>query len=145
MTIFALKEKLASLNSKLYVDSRTTVELAPGYRSAAIYLREPRKSGRKRASWNRVANGAQRILEAHERGSIDKYVTSTPADDIPEGDHFDRETGELLANGWRSIAMKLAKAEIAHPEKIQSVFGFSFSDYDHMTYDRKLKFFKENR
>ncbi len=86
-------------------------------------------------------NTSQKYIEMKENGQNGEFVCGV-SHWSPEGDGIDAETGTVQARGWRSLALLLVKKNICSLSRVRKVFScpsLGESDYDHSTYEDKLK------
>ncbi len=123
MYIFDLQAKLQKIHPDLYVKTDIVNHMHCGLVSSGIYLKNPKRSKDTTGSGKNLIIAVQRrYLEAMETGQLDKFVMGICLNYIPEYDVYDLERERVLMPGWRTVAVRLARANIASLDKLKKVF-----------------------
>jgi uncharacterized protein (UPF0262 family) len=143
MYVFDLQSKLKQLNTNLYVDQRFANWVKDDFWVCGIYLRGGPTIRQKLSTTQMVGMDATRrsILEAGYKGLRDRHVGGCNKQYVPEYDIFDLESGEMLAEGWRTITCSLAKRGFISLAKARKVFNapsLGEQDYDRLSFYEKL-------
>ncbi len=138
---------LKRLNPLLYVNNeKAQLRMeGHGFLVGGIYLRKAiQRRNIKQDHWHYADSKKEReFLEASHTGKMDKFVTGLTVNHIPEFDYFDKETGKLLARGYRTILQILINKRLADKTKVKQVFRCSSlgeADYDKLTLQQRWQF-----
>lgn len=147
MYSFEFKSKLRLLNDSLYVDDSKRTPIAEGFFSTALCIRKGKRA--KHVNYNYAHNKESReYLHATNSGMVDDFLGGVPLGWIPEFDMFDLETGKLLARGWRTTLLMLARKKHISLDKARRVFqcnGLGLDHYDFLTLDTKVRWARGHR
>jgi hypothetical protein len=144
-----LQTKLQKLNPRIFIlKGKAAVE--GEWRYSGIYLREAgKKQTMAKWKWSYADTGAQKHLEDLEKGTKDKFLCGVSLTVVPEYDIFNLDRGLVLAPGWRSILLSLAKLKAIDIRKARRVFSASSlgrQTYDRMSLEQKIAWVsKENK
>lgn len=147
MYISDFQNNLKRLNSLLYVNTeKAQLRMqGHGFLVGGIYLRKAiQHRNIKQDHWHYADSKKEReFLEASHTGKMDKFVTGLTVNHIPEFDYFDRETGKLLARGYRTILQIIINKKLVVNSKAKRIFRCSSlgeADYDKLTLVQKWQF-----
>lgn len=147
MYIGDFQDKLICLNPLLYVNNeKAQLRMKEhGFLVGGIYLRKAiQNRSIKKDHWHYADSKKERdFLEASHNGRMDKFVTGLTVNHIPEYDYFDKESGKLLARGYRTILQILISKRLVDGWKAKRVFRCSSlgeADYDRMRLVERWQF-----
>ncbi len=149
MLLCDFQAKLRRLHPGLYVKTDARKELAEGFHITGIYIKVPKREVYKyttRVNKNAVNHKHEDYLNAAERGELDKFICGVCLEQVPEYDIFCLVNNSMLAPGWRKIALRMVKLKIcslAHARKIFSCSSLGESDYDKMSFFKRLNWAKD--
>lgn len=149
MYLFDFRAKLKKLNPLLYVYVDDVRRVSGAICTTGIYLRQPKKSKVvSRGKVNRAEAPLQKLLDDRASGARDAYIGPVGVNYVPEYDMFDLDRERILLPGWRSIVRNLVDKGLCtldHARKVFKCRSLMESDWDQMSFTRKLQWAKGDR
>ena len=148
MLVSNFEYRLKKLNPRLFV-YRESVAQEDDWKISGIYLREAgKKETMAHWKWNYATTEAQKYLQDTETGAKDKFLCAVSLTEVPEYDIFNLDKGLIIAPGWRSILLALAKfkaIDIRDARRVFSAGSLGQQTYDRMSQEHKIQWVsKEN-
>lgn len=145
MFSFDFSSKLQKLNPQLFINTDDKRLVRGDWWTTGIYLKDSGgRKGRSSSAMANVSTEAQKLLRDTMDGHVNKFVCPCPVNFIPEYDvfYFERhEAPKIMAMGWRSILVSLAKRGLVDLGKAKKIFncsGLGESNYDRSSRTEKI-------
>ena len=148
MDFNTFENKLKELNKDLYIQKNKKIfSINKEHGSTGIYLKDRKREQieddtisymkNKNGDYVHVGNLSNEIERYNKEP--DTYLGWVTYDYVPEGEEFD-DNGRVIAIGWRSIVKRLVAQGITTEKKAKTIFGWSESYYDRLTYEQRREF-----